>query len=313
MEKTEQNCILFDWLTFTVKGVSLGCILPFLGLSTGLSFEDMPGLDGYRKRLFFEGISIMYDGRSDMGICVNLSGQGCRAFETYSSLSWDELFHTLVDGIDTLGVNVTRLDIAFDDHSGILDMDCLLDDMDDHNYTSRSSWWKVEYGSEGSTIYVGSPRSNFRLRIYDKAAERGYVESDHKHWIRVEMQLRKNNALSAIRNFLADDIGIVFGGILRNYVIFRVPGADSNRSRWEIAPYWDALIGASEAIHLWVNPGVDYNFFKLENWLVNTCGAAIRCYSDIVGIDNLFAAVRTKRLSPKYQALLDRLRDGGWI
>lgn len=78
-------------------------------------------------------------------------------------------------------------------------MQQLIDDTDDHNYTCRSQWWLVEYGSEGECIYFGSPKSNTRIRIYNKAAERGYKEGE-KHWIRVELQLRDVNASGALKN-----------------------------------------------------------------------------------------------------------------
>ncbi len=39
----------------------------------------------------------------------------------------------------------------------------------------------------GSTVYIGAPSSDFRIRIYDKALEQG-VDG---HWIRVELVMRK--------------------------------------------------------------------------------------------------------------------------
>ena len=125
-------------------------------------------------------------------------------------VSWLDLFRFLLDPFNEF--NITHIDLAFDDHTGILDLGQILQDTDDHCYRSRSRWWKVEYGSTGTTIYHGSPKSNIRTRIYDKATERGLL--DGTHWIRVELVLRDENASGAVRAIIdKNDIGCVFSGI----------------------------------------------------------------------------------------------------
>ena len=110
-----ENCILYDWLTFTSKCDSPGTLISLLGLD-GVTFEDRPrGRNGYRSMMAYEGISILYDGREDMGVCVDMSGSGCRVFETYSSSSWDDLFSVILGG----DYNISRLDVAADDHTGL--------------------------------------------------------------------------------------------------------------------------------------------------------------------------------------------------
>lgn len=204
-----ENLILFDWLTFTSHCDSLETIMQLLGLKE-VSWQKMEkGRNGYRQRYFFENISILYDGAENMGVCVDMSGTGCRAFETYSKIGWDELMQILY--FNSGDYNVTRLDMAFDDHTGILDIDVLRDDTDDHLYVSRSRTWKVEYGSQGTTIYHGSPKSNMYIRIYDKAAER---DLQNVHWIRVEMQMRDEIAAGFIDGLLKHSTGVQFRGVL---------------------------------------------------------------------------------------------------
>ena len=159
---SSDNMILFDWLTFTSHSDSPESIMQLLGLNSVPWQKMEKGRNGYRCRYFFENISILYDGAENMGVCVDMSGTGCRAFETYSTISWEELTEILFYNADDY--NVTRLDMAFDDHTGILDIDQLRDDTDDHMYVSRSKTWKVEYGSAGTTIYHGSPKSNMYIQ-----------------------------------------------------------------------------------------------------------------------------------------------------
>lgn len=300
------NLILIDWLTVTFKSLSVDQIIRLLGLSgTSIVWQSLDCyMNGYPFRLSFDGINILYGARDDMGVCLTMSGQGCRAFESYGTNDWLGLFRFLVEGVEGEDINITRIDLAFDDHTGILDIDTLVDDTDDHFYVSKSRWWKVEYGSEGTSIYHGSPRSNTRIRIYDKAAERGM--HDGTHWIRVELQLRDEIASSCVDQLTRSDVGDTFRAVLRNYLTYRVPSDDSNKSRWLIADYWEDLLQGVSAIRLWSSPGTEYNLFRMERWLVDQCGAAISCYRDILGLDTLNQQIKLKytRRSPKYEKLV---------
>lgn len=304
------NLILFDWLTFTCKADGLDSVRALLGLSD-VPWQQMDkGRNGYRQRLCFENISILYDGADNMGICVDMSGQGCRAFETYSSISWGNLFLSLSFSPDDY--KITRLDIAFDDHTGLLDIDRIQDDTDDHLYVSRSRTWKVEYGSAGTTIYHGSPKSNMYIRIYDKAAE----QLLDTHWIRVELQMRDEIASGFVDGLLHRPVGVQFRGVLHNYLRYVVPVDDTNMSRWPMADYWEKLLDNVQAIRVWSDPGVDYTIFNLQNLIINQMGNALDCYLTIFGIDDLIKQLgkRAVRISPKYERLkrlYEDVKSGG--
>ena len=304
---SSENMILFDWLTFTSHSDSPESIMQLLGLDRVPWQKMEKGRNGYRCRYFFENISILYDGAENMGVCVDMSGTGCRAFETYSTINWNELMEILF--YNSGDYNVTRLDMAFDDHTGILDIDQLRDDTDDHMYVSRSKTWKVEYGSAGTTIYHGSPKSNMYIRIYDKAAERNL---ENVHWIRVEMQMRDEIAQGFISGLMRNPVCIHFSGVLHNYLRYVVdPGTDVNMSRWPMAAYWAELLEGVEQIRCWSDPGVDYNEFTLSNFIVNQVGNALDCYLRIFGMDDLIRELgqRSIKMSPKYQRLLAKYKN----
>lgn len=311
MDKTNtathtENIILFDWLTFTCRADGLDSVRDLLGLSD-VSWQKMEkGRNGYRQRLFFENINILYDGAENMGICVDMSGQGCRAFETYSSVTWDQLFSAIYFASDDF--KITRLDVAYDDHTGILDIERIQDDTDDHYYVSRSKTWKVEYGSAGTTIYHGSPKSNMYIRIYDKAAEQ---DLENEHWIRVEMQMRDEIASGFVDGLMLHPMGEQFRGVLHNYLRYVVPADDTNMSRWPMADYWEKLLDNVQRIRCWSAPGVNYTVFNLQNLIINQMGNALDCYLTIFGTDDLIAQLgkRSIRKSPKYERLKQQYEE----
>lgn len=304
-----EDLILVDWLTFTSTAWPVLMLQEQMGLADQ-SWDVLDhGFHGYRSAIVFNGVTIMYDGhKEDMGVCVEISGQGCRALETYGHIDWPVFFEFLMADVNEF--HITRLDLAFDDHSGILDKVRLKLDTDDHFYRSRSRTWEVRYGSKGFSIYHGSRQSDIMIRIYDKAAERGLF--DGTHWIRVEMQLRDDNASGAIKAYCnIQDLGQVFGGLLANYLSYLEESEDSNISRWPVADYWSKLIAGAEAIHIAASPGVDYNIFHLESWLINTAGGGLKTWIEIYGLDALPEMLKRHKgkLNPKHKHLLDQFHS----
>ena len=291
-----ENCILFDWLTFTSKCDGISSLISLLGLES-VTFEELPrGRNGYKSMMTWEGISILSDGREDMGVCVDMSGKGCRTFETYSSSSWDDLFSCILDD----DYNISRLDVALDDHSGLLDIDLLRDDTDLHHYISKSRKWMVQYGSDGCTIYHGSQQSNMLIRIYDKAAEK-QVDG---HWIRVEMQMRDEIAVGFLSG-MSGGLGDHACGVLNNYLRYVEPAEGQNMSRWPMTPYWAKFTNEMQAVRCWSAPGVDYDLMHLSNYIINQAGNALDCYLKIFGVADLIRELgqRSIRPSPKYERL----------
>ena len=133
--------VMVDWLTFSVKEEEPEKVIrEYLGLDPGLFQEMGYGLLGYNRVLRFSDICVCYEGREnsffqDMGVCVSMSGNGCRTLETMSRLSLPggeqaagsaflELFRRL--SADE-SANISRIDIACDDREGILDMEQIVE------------------------------------------------------------------------------------------------------------------------------------------------------------------------------------------
>lgn len=302
-----ENVILFDWLTVSSKDEDPCSWLPLLDM------EDYPweplekGWNGYRKRLTFGNVSIYFDGNEGMGSCLNMSGQGCRTFETCGTGDFDGLFRLFAS--DPGKYHMSRLDVAFDDHTGILDMDRVFQDTIDRQYISkfRKARFEGENDDErekaGKTVYFGSKKSDVMFRIYDKAYERGL--SDDAHWVRVEMQLRDDRALAFVCQ--PEPIGERFRGVLLNYVRFVDDNGDTNRWRWPMKDYWADLIDGVGRIRLYIKPGMEYNVSQLDNYVFGQAANAVAAAMQIYGVPFVVQQITEHDLSqhPKYKSLID--------
>lgn len=298
----EKDIVLYDWLSFTSKSHTPEQLIEALGLRH-CPWQEIKGAHGYRDRKYFSSISVHYNGREDMGVWVELSGQGCRAFESFSQVGWDGLFQFISGN----GLKITRLDVAFDDHSGLLDIRRIVEDTQEGNYVSRSDYWETVLSSKGSTVQIGSPQSKVVIRIYDKARERRCPEGEH--WIRVELQLRDDRAVQFTR--LPLGLGEAFSGVLLNYLRYVIPDeTDSNKWRWLLQPYWLAMLEVVTPIRIYTSPGTEYNLERCQSYVIGQAGNAIDCMIQIYGLHEFKAMVDKRGTSsnPKYEALVKQYR-----
>lgn len=294
-----ENVVLYDWFSFTTKKHTPEEVIASLGLSH-CPWTETKGARGYRDRLYFGSISVHYNGREDMGVWCEMSGQGCRNFEDLTTLpnKWDDLFVF----VHSNSLHITRLDVAYDDHTGILDIETIKQDTAAHRWIGLVRQAEITHSldngnkPEGVSIIFGSPQSKVRIRIYDKAAERGYT--DGRHWIRIELQLRDGRAEEFSK--IPMDIGEAFSGVLLNYLRFVVPDeTDENKSRWETAPYWYALIGDVSRIKIFVAPGGAYNIERCRHYVFDMAGNAIDAMLQICdSVDDFITLVNNRRCAP---------------
>lgn len=302
-----QNVILWDWLTISCKDEDPEVWMKLLGMESAPWELLDHGANGYRQAYYFGSISIWFDGQPGMGCCVNMSGQGCRSYEEHGSGDYVSLFGIVLG--DPERFNITRLDVAFDDHTGILDIDQVAQDTNDREFVSRFRTERIEKefkdGRPGLTVYHGSKKSAVMIRIYDKAAELGLP--DYQHWIRVEIQLRQERAAEFARQSLDQEIGTLFRGVLLNYVRYvDDPGNDSNPSRWPLKDYWQQLVEEAEKIRLFVKPGIEYNVSQLDHFVFDQAAGAFHCAVKLYGASYVVQRVLDKDISDnkKYLGVL---------
>ena len=296
-----ENIVLYDWLSFTSKVLTVSDFINALGLSR-VPWTDTKGARGYRDRKYFGAISIHYNGRDDMGIWCEMSGQGCRTFESLSTSNWESLFKFIRDN----GLKITRLDVAYDDHTGILDIRDVISDTQCGMFVSRSDYWETVLSSKGATVQIGSPQSKVLIRIYDKAAERGKPD---QHWVRCEIQLRDDRASQF--TLIPLPIGQAFTGVLLNYLRYIVPDEnDENRWRWPMTQYWSNLVDDAEKISIYRTPGMEYNEERCKRYVINQAGNAIDACIQMYGEDEFIRMVQEREIkpNPKYQMIVEQHR-----
>ena len=296
-----ENVVIYDWLSFTTKHHTPDEVIEALGLSD-CPWTEMNGARGYMDRKYFGSISIHYNGREDMGVWCEMSGQGCRNFEDLTTLpnKWDDIFQFIHGN----SLHITRMDVAYDDHTGVLNIDQIAEDVELQHYVSRMRSWQVTRSNLGTSCQIGSPTSKVLVRIYDKAAERGF--DDDRHWVRVELQLRDSRAEEFSK--IPMDIGEAFAGVLLNYLRFvELDETDSNKSRWQMADYWAALIGDVGRIKIFTLPGSDYNLEKCRHYVVNMAGNAIDAVLQTCDcVEDFIRMIKCRRCAPnpKYELIV---------
>lgn len=333
-----KNRILIDWFSFSSRIDSFETFSSLLGM-TDVHWECLSGVCGYSERYYFNGISIHSGGGSRFigtdkehmvsGAWLEMSGSGCRTFETYGNGDWQMLLDYVTYNSDNITVN--RLDLAYDDFIGLLDMDSIVEDTRNKNFISkfRSNPEIIESVGESESAYTvthGRMGSNTFIRIYDKRLEQE-AQCYTDHWVRNEIMLRHENAAAAI-DLLTDqydykdgvrylisnkkEIDEMYFLIMNNYLRYIDPSdTDSNLWRAPVAVHWKKFSESITTfrISLFSSPGEDYSELKLNNYVENILPGVIYTYITIHGVDEMLEVVNSKRwkLSEKYLRLLSEL------
>lgn len=297
-----ENRIIYDYVTFSSQIHSPDDLIDILGLG-GVAFDVSNGFYGYRSRLFFCGISIHFEGAPGMGVCVEMSGKGCRTFEEFGNGDYEGIFALVRQHQSDGEMKITRLDVAYDDFCGKLDLARLSRDTVENHFVSRFRDWQVIQGNKGGSVNHGSKSSNVYIRIYDKALEQKVALM---HWVRVEIQMRKECAWGFIQ--LQDVIDKKFFGVLNEYLRYIVESdSDSNRWRLPMVDYWADFVDYDDQVSIFAKPASDFNVAKLYEYITTQTSGACQTYIDMFGSDSFLstiaAARKGKRLNPKYQQL----------
>ena len=314
--ENQNNKILIDWLSFTSKIDSDFSIFEILGLSDIKdSFEPLYGLQGYKTRLYFDGISIHYCHSKNEGVWVEMSGQGCRTFETFSKTNFTDLFKVIIYNQNNGDYHVTRLDVTYDDFGRIIPLKKLSKQILDEHFVSKflpkSCTVTQASGRVGITCDLGSRMSKIKFRIYDKAYERGYrdkVQYNEFSWVRWEIQLRDDRAFNFMVSSLENSIGEVFKGIILFYFrVVDVNKGDSNKRRWDTSKWFLRFIGDVEKINLFTSCKTDYNLYKCERYVYTQAGNAVSALIQLKGIDTFLEELQASKpeTTLKYKELIN--------
>lgn len=301
--------VLIDYLTMTSKIHSERHFIEMLGL-TDCSFLEMPGRYGWQHRLYYRGVSILFGGSRD-DICLELSGTGCRTVEEMSNntFDWFRFLQGFEFDIRTGDVNVSRLDIAGDDHEGILNYSTMVKHCRKERFICKCHR-KIWIDGDEQEIMFGAKSSDRRLRIYNKALE----QSLDDHWIRVEMQMRNKNAVSFLLNWFREkDIGSCYGGVLRDFLRFTTSSPDGfHYDRCIVTHWWNKFLGRVESCpQLYVDGGA-YTLWHVQRFLERQASSSLKLWLEANNGDwqDIIDMVEGAKLNSRQMQLLDKIQRG---
>lgn len=294
-------------MSFRDPVITIHDIIKLLQLPSEAQWIELPGRYLYRNRISFGNIHIYYGNiNKDCDFpLLEMTGQGCREFETYSPLGFQFLLNLAKD---TEKYHMSRLDVAFDDHTGIFDIRQIEKDYRAKNFVSTSCTGKItveiKRHSEAISVMTGVKSSDMYMRIYDKAAERGFY--DGRHWVRLELVLKQDRATNFILN--PAPIGKKLRGVIANYFRFVTPSkGDTNKSRWKMRKYWSDFLSNAERISVFTRKDIDYNLSRVHRYLFHQAGNSIEVYIRCVGLVKFLESLHERefsRLSPKQKFLI---------
>lgn len=319
--------IIIDYLTMTFK------VPGFQNqLMDYLHFPDGEQVISTRNRnfdqgLYFMGVRIMWNIENGL-VMLDCTGQGCRTLESLNpDFTWEKLLYGFSEWLTTKNddgqyiAHIARLDLAYD----IFDRDDITIErihkyIKKGQYACLSSRFDARFPTDhfGQTIiekclYIGSPKSDRFLRIYDKALEQGVT--DHK-WVRFEMQNRNENALSVVLNLIKYefDVGYVYKGILRDYIRFMTRSRFSvDRRHINCIPtcrWWLELLGYVGKIKQLHLPGIEYNAGTLHRYIEKYTSSSLRAFVALKDgdITQLLEIIENAKLNFKQKQLLEAER-----
>lgn len=300
--------VLIDYFRFSSKIHSFADLIELLGLEEVVWQVGKPR-DGWSCHEYCSGMHLYHGGRDD--VAVELSGAGCRMLETCNDqkFDWIGLFNYIMEQVKAKDMNVSRLDVACDEREEILQFEKMVRHCKQKKYISKARRC-IWIGGDEREIMFGASSSNTRLRIYDKALERG-VDG---HWTRCEFQLRDEAADSFLLNLRqVGDIGATYGGVLLNYLRFTTSSPEKSQNNYDRIPttvWWEKFVGTLQKIKNLTIGGIEYNYFNLESFLVHQCGSSMKAYVEAHDGDltALLEIVTNAKLSKKQEDMLQQMK-----
>lgn len=123
---------------------------------------------------------------------LNFKGVGFVGFDNTKNRTllslYGSLCETILTGFDGSDVKINRLDLQKTVETD--DPDAVIEAISKDNVPFKKLLFK-NIGDKGSTLYVGSPTSEKRLRVYNKSAQMGRTDSN---LLRMEMIFRGTTA-----------------------------------------------------------------------------------------------------------------------
>ena len=318
--------MLFDYVKIRFPTLDIQHIIKdILKLNINYMLHENYGRYSYTEHYSLGDIFIYTSADEEKGVLLELKGKGCRQFESYllaQERSWyDFLMDALVDG----GV-MKRLDLAINDHTGMLDIPELTEKCRNEecvsvfrSFKSYASGELVKHEEQdkagmGYTLYIGSLKSEVYFCVYEKSYEQ-YIklgipieEAPIKN--RFEIRLKNERAYYAVRDLLTYyDAERTAFSIINRYVRFVDKETDKKRSDWKLSVRWAWFIGENrEPLKLTTKPE-PYTLDRTLRWIQRQVDPTLKMLETITaktGIDYLKEIRKSTKLTEKHYKIIEQ-------
>ncbi len=160
-------------------------------------------------------------------------------------------------------------------------------EIDDKLTYEKIESMNLSTGRLGKTIYLGKRKSASYIRIYDKLAEQevkgGELPPDLKHWVRFEVEFKKNNASSVFYHFCNSKNDKEFSAYMSRCFFDLIRFVDMDHSRrynCTVCSWWLKFLGNMADKGITVNKLSQNQYLKSRRYLIEQMCAIIYALSE---------------------------------
>ena len=318
--------LLFDYVRIRFRTLDIQHIIrDVLKLNIKYMLHEDFGFYSYTEHYYIGDIFVFTSGDAEKGVLLELKGKGCRQFESYllaQGRSWYDFFmDVLVDG----GV-MKRIDLAINDHTGILDIPELARKCNREEcvsvfraFKSYASGELVKHREQdkdgmGHTLYIGSLKSEVYFCCYEKNYEQyaklGIPIEEATIKNRFEIRLKSERAYYAIRDLLTYyDAERTAFSIINRYVRFADKEVGKKRSDWKTNDRWEWFIGEGrKPLKLTTKPE-PYTLDRTLRWIARQVDPTLLMLEEIAektGTDYLKEIRKYTHLTEKHHQIVNQ-------
>lgn len=297
------------------------------------------GFNHYTETYYFSEIFIFSNPNDlDMGVMIELRGQGCREYElvleeqqeTWTEFFWRLYENNLFENNAVIDTKITRIDLALDEQVSLLYPNYDLFELKEKyeqglvDTTFRNfdfmGGYVMKSGqrlNKGMSLYFGSRQSPFYLNFYQKDCELANNEM-----ISVEMARQKYGVKNRYEIRLADKKAYLFveyllsTGETLEWVVkelidtaIKVYDCDQDGIRTQYSANWRMVIESMQELKLTLK-GEKPNYEKSLRWLSNYLAPTLKkiwIMDQTLGTDELMTRIQQAELKEKDQEELAKL------
>lgn len=294
-----------DWLKIRFKTLDYKLVISeVLQMKLSDFYESSTTFYGYEDMVTIGDIRVLFSHdvkKLEEGTLIELTGQGCRAFEAIllrQKRTWQSFFNDVLQFAQTHRehqsledyLSITRFDIALDelyrdDGSNIDLIDfanrikndtIIVKTVKKVTFNEGLERIRGQFKNSGYTIYFGARQSSVYIRFYQKDYEQSVARDVPVQYIRdvlglknrYELELHNEKALQVLMDVTNGyDLGTLGCHILNNYLEVYTPDGKLDQK-------WQELLGVYGGYRFVTKPKA-YNYARSKKWMQKSGSGAL--------------------------------------